>query len=233
MRFLLGTSVFDGGKPERQAMTQLWIENIERMDVKPTKVVMIGEGGANIPALCGDAVRLSGDLGHIHQHLDDGPKSHHGFTGWSASMLALAMLAYVDEADFIYKESDCVAFGPWVQALYRDCGNADWVFGPKMQSAPWMACAQSLFMVRHKAIPQFVMMFLQRGPENSRHMIGENRFVDMAGFYYPHEFNPALRTAYLSFGVDRERPIPWDAPVFYFQQPTAAELASARKRNLI
>lgn len=233
MRFLLGTSFFDGGKPERQDTARLWVENIARMDVKPTKIVAIGEGGARVPSFWGDVVRLTGDLGHIHQHLDNGPKSHHAFTGWSASVLALAMLAYIDEADFVYRESDCLAFGPWVTRLYRDCGDKSWVFGPKMTAAPWMACAQSLFMVRHRAIPDFVRMFLSNGPENSRHMIGETRFVKMAQFRYPSEFTPELPAAYLSFGVDRMRPIPWDAPVFYFQQPTPAELEEAKRRNLI
>lgn len=224
MRFLLGTSVFDGGKPERQAVTRLWVENIARMDVKPSRVVVIGEGGAKIPSFLGDAVRLTGDLGHIHAHLDNGPKSHHAFTGWSASVLALAMLAYIDESDFIYRESDCLAFGPWVARMYRDCGNAGWVFGPKMTSAPWMACAQSLFLVKHGTIPHFVEQFLKRGDERERNRIGETRFVDM---------EKAIPAARLSFGVDRMRPIPWDDEVWYFQQPTPAELEEAKRRNLI
>lgn len=224
MRFLLGSSFFDGGKPERQAMAQHWINNVARMDVKPNKIVVIGEGGAKIPALWGDVIRLTGDLGHVHQHLDGGPKSHHDFTGWSASVLALAMLAYIDEADFIYRESDCLAFGPWVTRMYRDCGDHGWVFGPKMTSAPWMACAQSLFLVKHATIPQFIRTFLLHGNENERNRIGETRFVKM------ETVMPAGR---LSFGVDRMRPIPWDDEVWYFQQPTAAELAEAKSRNLI
>lgn len=233
MRIFLGTSFFDGGKPERQAMAKLWVENVARMDVKPTKIVAIGEGNAVVPALWGDVVRLTGNLGHIHQHLDNGPKSHHAFTGWSASVMALAWLSYIDESDFLYRESDCLAFGPWVTRMYRDLGNADWVFGPKMKSAPWMACAQSLFLVRHKAIPDFVYRFLSYGPENHRDNIGETRFVKMAKFTYPHEFTPALPAAYLSFGCDRERPIPWDDDCFYAQQWTPAELEEAKRRNLI
>lgn len=224
MRFLLGTSFFDGGKPERQAMARLWVENIARMDVKPTKIVAIGEGGARVPSFWGDVVRLTGDLGHIHQHLDGGPKAHHAFTGWSASVMALAMLAYIDEADFVYRESDCLAFGPWVTRLYRDCGDRGWVFGPKMTAAPWMACAQSIFLVKHATIPWFVRTFLAEGPENDRERIGETRFVRM------ERGMPAAR---LSFGVDRMRPIPWDDEVFYFQQPTRDDIAEANRRGLI
>jgi hypothetical protein len=229
MRFLLGTSVFDGGKQERRDMTVLWERNNRLMDMKPTRTVVISEGNSRVPSMgfATDVVRLTGDLGHVHQHIDNGPKSHHAFTGWSASMLALAMLAYVDEADFIYKESDCLAFGPWVWKIYSDLGNADWVFGPKMTAAPWMACAQSLFLVRHRFIPAFVRLFLSFGPEDDRSRIGETRFVEMA------RKMPREETAYLSFGVDRMRPIPWGAPVWYCQQWTAEELAEARRRNII
>lgn len=226
MRFLLGTSVFDGGKPERQEMTRLWQENLRTMDVAPSRVVIIAEGGSKVPHIAAgiDVVRLTGDLGHIHAHLDNGPKSHHAFTGWSASVLALAMLAYIDESDLVYRESDCLAFGPWVSRMYCDCGDAGWAFGPKMTSAPWMACAQSLFLVRHGTIPHFVEQFLKRGDERDRSRIGESRFVDMAR---------SIPAARLSFGVDRMKPIPWDDEVFYFQQPAPDELAEAKRRNLI
>lgn len=235
MRFLLGSSFFFGASTFKREVFELWCENMEHVAKRASRTVMIYEGGSTPPFFptWAESVRLNGDLGHIHQHLDNGPKSHHAFTGWSASVMALAMLAYLDESDFVYVESDCFPFGPWVDRMYADCGDKAWVFGPKMTSAPWMACAQSLFMVRHKAIPDFVRMFLSNGPENSRHLIGETRFVKMAEFRYPSEFHPVLPAAYLSFGVDRMRPIPWDEPVMYFQQPTPAELAEAKRRNLL
>jgi hypothetical protein len=227
MRFLLGTSVFHGGKADRVEMTRLWVRNIARMDVLPIRTVVIGEGDARLPNLSWEGietVRLPGDLGHIHHHLDGGPKCHHAFTGWSASVLALAMMAYISEADFIYRESDCLAFGPWVARIYSDCGDKGWVFGPKMNSAPWMACCQSLFLVRHRTIPWFVQRFLSMGAEDNRDRVGEIRFVRMA------QEVPAGK---LSFGVDRMRPIPWTDPVFYFQQYTPAEIEEARTRGLI
>lgn len=228
MRFLLGSSVFHDNKPERVEMTKLWLENMRRMDVQPERTVIIAEGDSFVFVPPNNdkisVVRLSGDLGHIHQHLDNGPKSHHAYTGWSASVLSLAMLAYVNETDFVYKESDCLAFGPWVQRMYRDLGDNNWAFGPKMTSAPFMACQQSLFLVRHRAIPTFVRLFLQHGPENNRASIGENRFMRMA---------VEMKPSFLSFGVDRMRPIPWGDEVYYFQQPNPEELTEAKRRNLI
>lgn len=233
MRFLIGSSFFSGKSDpavhwERALM---WAQNTAKADVQPTRTVVILEGGTKFPgpnvtsaSWRTDVIRLTGDLGHVHDHLDHGPKSHLDFTGWSASMLALAMTAYVDEADFIYKESDCFAFGPWVKQIYQDCGDRGWVFGPKMTSAPWMACAQSFFLVKHKTIPRFVEEFLKHGPENRREKIGEMRFVEMSR---------VIAASHLSFGVDRMRPIPWDDKVYYFQQPTAADIEEAQRRHLI
>lgn len=229
MRWLLGSSFYDrgkGGPSLRREFAAIWAENNARADVKPTRTVVISEGGSKMPNVgwATDVVRLTGDLGHCHD-LIEGRKPHE-FSGWSATMLAAALMAYTDEADFIYKESDCLAFGPWVKQIYDDLGTGDIVFGGKMTSPPWMPCAQSLFLVRHKAIPMFVRTYLALGGDNNRTNLGEHKFVKLASTF-------PMKVRHLSFGVDRERPIPWNAPVFYFQQPTIAEIDEARTRGLI
>jgi hypothetical protein len=229
MRFLLGSSYFDrgkGGAEFRRELATIWSENNSRADVAPTRTVIISEAGSKRPAVgwATDVVRLTGDLGHCHD-LIEGRKPHE-FAGWSATMCALAMTAYADEADFLYKEEDCLAFGPWVKRIYDDLGSGDIVFGGKMKSAPWMPCAQSLFLVRHRAIPLFVRTYLGLGGDNNKNTLGEAKFARLASMF-------PMKVRYLSFGVDRERPIPWDDPVFYFQQPTAAELEEASRRGLI
>lgn len=224
MRFLLGSSFFSN-TPFKREVDAAWHHNLQRMDVRPASMVSIWEGGLwNHWDFRGrtQEVNLTGDLGHIGAHLNNS-KPHH-LTGWSASMCALAMLAYVDEADFIYKESDCLAFGPWVPKMYEDIGDGEFLFGPPMTSAPWMSCAQSLFMVKHHFIPAFVSTYLSLGPDRAH--LGEDKFIHVANCY------PNL-TRKLSFGVDRMRPIPWDDKVFYFQQPTPEELAECYNRNLL
>lgn len=225
MRFLLGTSVFDGGKAKGRGFAEAWVSNLQLLDERPSRTVMILEGGSFEPGVFdGDLIHLTGDLGHVHDHLE-GRKSYE-FTGWSASMLALAMTAYVDCADFLYKESDCIAWGPWVKQMYADLGDGKIIFGPKMIAEPWMACAQSLFLVRHDWIPTFVQFYLSLGKDGQIGNLGEDKFKKMKQ-RFPRECRE------LSFGVDRMRPIPWDDEVGYFQQPTDAELAEARRRNLI
>lgn len=226
MKFLLGSSYFTGGNPDRIAFSRHWAENMEHMDIRPSRTVIICEGGSfdiMTPYHC-DLIHLEGDLGHIGAHLNGSKK--HDFTGWSASMCALAMLAYIDEADFLYKESDCLAFGPWVSRMYQDLGDGMIVFGAAHKGPPWQPCSQSLFLVRHAFIPLFVSLYLALGPDGKQGNMGEHKFVNIASRMKGQDRR-------LSFGVDRERPIPWNDDVFYFQQPAAADLEEARRRKLI
>ena len=93
-----------------------------------------------------------------------------------------------------------------------------------MESTPYMACSQSTFLVRHGYIPKFVSDYLAL--PDDKDMLPENKFVAM------EEKNPA-DYARLSFGVDRERPIPWDDPVWYCQQWTNDELMEFMRRGLV
>lgn len=230
MRFLIGSSYFDQGKngPDfRREFAAIWAENVGKAMPRPSRVVVISEGGSRRPSVGWgtDVVRLTGDCGHCDQ-LVKGERDNE-FSGWSASMCALAMLAYTDMADFVYFEEDCLAFGDWVGQLYRDLGDGDLAFGAKMRGAPWMPAAQSLFIVRHRFIPMFVSTYLGLGGERDASNLGEHKFVKLE-----QRFGPK-RVRRLTFGVDRERPIPWGAKVFYAQQWTAAELAEARRQGLI
>lgn len=220
MNFMLGTSFFF--KPNNgHEMCELWHKNIPK---SAAKVVTIYEGGCEPPIIHPnvEVVRLAGDLGHIGAHMN-GSKDYH-LTGWSASVCALAMLAHTGGYDLIFKESDALAFGPWDEQIYKDGHEAGLVFGPKMNSAPWMACAQSIFLIKHYFIPAFVSVYLSLPPD--REMLGEDKFCFVEN-RYPHLCKR------MSFGVDRCRPIPWDSSVFYFQQPSKDEINEAKRRGLI
>jgi hypothetical protein len=223
MRYLIGTSFFLN-TDFKLKVHDFWYKNIRPKVKKREEILAIYEGGFFPDRYVNPdgEVLLNGDLGHIGAHLN-GSKPFH-LTGWSASVCALAMLAYIDESDFIYVESDCFPFGPWIDRLYKDAEGAEFVFGPKMTSAPWMSCAQSLFLVKHSFIPAFVSVYLSLPAD--RDMLGEDKFVHIEARY------PQL-TKRLSFGVDRMRPIPWNDEVFYFQQPTQQELDEAIRRGLL
>lgn len=232
MRFLIGTSFFDSGKGGtefRRELLEHWKTTVLRLDVLPTRALIVCENDSVPPFESRgggfECVMLPGDLGHVGAHLNGSKK--HEFTGWSASMLLLAMAAYTAECDFIYQESDCLTFGPIIKRTYDDLGEACMVFGRKMTSAPWQPCAQSWFLVRHSFIPTFVSTYLRLGRDGDPRFLGEQKFVRIE-----ERFGGSL-VRRLSFGVDRERPIPWEDSVFYFQQPSVEEIAEAKTRGLL
>lgn len=232
MRMLIGSSYFDGGKqgPEfRRAFVPIWQANVALAIKKhpPTRIVVISEAGSKRPGCyyATDVVRLSGDLGHCEQ-LVKGERTNE-WSGWSISMCALALMAHADMADFLYWEEDCLVFGDAIGQAYRDLGDGDIVFGRKMTSAPWQPCSQSFFIVRHAFIPTFVAMYLGMGGERNRHNLGEAKFCRIENTIGPK------RAKRLSFPCDRERPIPWDAPVWHCQQWTPGELAELAERERI
>jgi hypothetical protein len=230
IRFLIGSSFFDRGKfgtPYRREFARQWSASIKRLSPAPSRVVIIAEGASKRPD-CGDGfdvLTLTGDLGHCGQHLN-GSKLHE-FTGWSASMLAGAMLAYTDESDFVYVEEDCLIFGPAVRAMYADLGDGCLIFGRKHQSHPWMSCSQSLFLVKHAFIPTFVSTYLRMGKDGKLGNLGEEKFVKMQ-----EQFGPSIVRQF-TFGYDRERPVNYDDPVFYMQQISPEELTELQNRKLI
>lgn len=230
MRWMCGSSFFDGGKngPEfRREFARIWSANVAEANPPPTRVVVISEGGSQRPD-CGidtDVVKLTGDCGHCEQ-LVKGERDNE-FSGWSASVCALAMLAYSDMANLIFVEEDCLCFGDWVGQLHRDMGDGDMAFGAKMKGPPWMPCSQSLFIVRHSFLPTFVSTYLSYGGERDRNNLGETKFVRLE-----KQFG-SKRIRRHSLPCDRERPISWDAPAWHCQQWTPHELNEARARNLI
>lgn len=173
----------------------------------------------------GDIVKLSGNLGHVGDLLNSTKK--YDFCGWSSSVMALAMIAYAGEADLIYKEQDCLAFGPWIDQMYADMGDGDMVFGRKMTSAPWMECAQSLFLIRHSFIPHFVWQYLGQGKDGDLSNLPETKFSKIEGMNEPG------RIRRLSFGYDRERPINFDDKVWYGQKFTPQEFEELKRRKMI
>ncbi len=182
------------------------------------------EVGTRNPLYQGNNIALANNLGHVGDLLNN--SKPHEMCGWSAAVLALAMVAYCNETDMLYKEQDCLAFGPWVEQMYKDIGTKGMVFGRKMVNAPYMPCAQSLFLIRHHFIPEFVRRYIELGPERTADNLPEHKFAKLEELWPQHY-------ARLSFGYDRERPINFDDPVWYAQKLTAPELEEIKRRNLL
>ena len=170
-------------------------------------------------------ISLPNNLGHV-AHLLNGKNVE--FCGWSAVMISLAMLAYTNECDFVYKEQDCLCFGPVIETMENELGSAGMIFGNCLypDGVHRMPAAQSLFMVRHGFIPEFVRRYLGMGKDGDPNNLPEHKFKRL-------EDETPDKVKRFSFGVDRGRPLPIGAPVWYAQQLTDEELEMLRNANLI
>lgn len=164
-----------------------------------------------------NVLRVPGDLGH-YSHIINGEKLHY-WCGWTANMLTGAMIAYSAEMDFVYKEQDCLAFGPWLDRMYEEIGGAQCIFG----ELPGFPCAQSLFLVRHAFIPEFCSNWFKYGSDK---ILPEWKMHKM------QLDHPDLFTRF-SFGYDRARPFNLEDEVFYVQHLSLDELEILKNANLI
>lgn len=198
-----------------------WYKNTLRFS-EPKRITVLSDSKSILPFKTGLILdlNLDGNLGHFMQ-LVSGEKQYL-INGWSGTIVTLALIAYCDECDFIFKEQDCLAFGPWAEKMYDELGGAKAIWG----NCSFMPCEQSLFLVMHDQIPQFVQHYLDGPPQNRTGEFGEDKFKRMEGYH------PDLYKRF-SFGVGRDRPIVWDDPVFYFQQAKSEDVEEARKRGLL
>lgn len=231
MKYLLGTGAYRISKD----WARTWLENGHFEKSMAHSRVAISAGfmdrgdDLGVKALYEDYgysfITLSGNPGHVGDLLS-GAKPH-DFCGWSSAILALAMIAYCDESDLAYVEQDALVFGPWLERMYADMGDGDMVFGAKMTKPPYMACSQSLFLIRHRFIPEFVQRYIAMGKDGDPANLPETKFARL------EEQLGSERIKRLSFGVDRERPIPFDDEVFFAQKWTQEEIDEAKRRGLL
>lgn len=233
MKYLLGCGYYHPA-PAADTFLALWAATLERYaDPFPDKTVILSVGSSwrinhadAVPFA--DVVPLPGNLGHVHQLIGkQSPAKPHAFCGWSMGFLTLAMIAYNAELDFVYLEQDCLAIGPWVERIFQDMGDGDMAFGGLMKRPPYMPCAQALVVVRHRFIPEMVAAYLSLGTDANERNLPEHKFAAFRGKF------GTKRIRDLSFGCDRERPIPMDDEVFYVQKLTPHEVAELRRNGRI
>ena len=157
---------------------------------------------------------MLGNLGHYSDILE-GRKAH-AFSGAGAAILTLAMVAYCDESDFIYKEQDALCFGNWVEHLYNSAGHG-WGCMGDYDPIP---SGTALMLFRHEFIPSIVRSYIDMGPENSN-----QRMVE-------HKYSEILSNRY-SMGYDKRRPVNFNDETFWIQQPNKSDIEELKKRKLL
>lgn len=221
--------------PQNQEQFSRWLYCLKRhASPVPERVYVLGVGGArpneaNMKYAKDVGIDLrvittEGNPGHVGQLLSG--EKNHLIGGWSAGIITLAMLAYNDELDFVYAESDVLNFGPWVEWLFGDLGdNGMMTFGAEMSRAPFMACSQSLVLIKHGYIVDFVGRYVGHGPETQVAHLPESAWQRM------RDDDGRIRR---SFWVDdRCRPIRWDQSSVSAQKLTKDELDEAKRRGLL
>jgi hypothetical protein len=215
MKYIIGTGYHY--KSEWDAsFFEIWKKNTEKYSKNYYCV------STTTPAPCENNVFTKNNVGHVGDLISN---NQPGLCGWSASVLALSMIAYNCGADFIYKESDCLWFGDIITKMYEDLGDKKMVMGRGMTSHPHMPCSQSTFLVKHSFILDFIQSYLSL-PRDDKDYLPEHKFA-----FLPLLFPDSISV--FSFGIDRERPIIWDEDVWFCQQWTENELNEAKQKNLI
>ena len=223
--YIIGSGYFSRGKlTDAEGFYRVWWKNKMRFS-QPKRIIIIAHGGCyaspTVMRECpADWIHLDGDLGHIHQ-LVRGEKPFN-YSGFTMTLLTLALLAYQDECDLFFCEQDMLAFGPWPATIYGECGDAKVCYG----TGQMMPAFQSLMLIKHEYIPQFVHNYLGAGIERSKENEGEQKHARLAK-EHPNDY----RT--FSFPFDRDRPLDLSLPVFYAQQLTAEELTMLKNSGLL
>jgi hypothetical protein len=221
-RYVIGSGYFSGGKIDPREQAEMWVENTRR-HFSPQHIFVVAQERTDFPVQSGiSVITCPGNPGHVHNLLGIWqPMKPHAFGGWSSSILALAMIAYSSECDFIYKEGDCFAFGDCATAMYQASYGKGAVWGKYDR----MPCAQSLFLVKHPTIPDFVRDYLSLGNDRDKHNLPEHKFSKML-MRWPSRYGQ------FSFGYDRARPnqglSACHDSAWYVQQLDADEIAELK-----
>lgn len=200
----------------------IWLKNVGERDVVIVENTdaMLGRE-LNPDELPGNVrvIRVNKNKGHV---LDFLGKSEPQLCGWSLSWIQPALTAYAEDRDFLYQESDCLAFGNWEAQILSEmeAGNLKMAFGV----GTVCASEQSLFYIRHDFILTAIQKYLAI-PRSDGELLPEDKMWLMARLH--------RHIGTHSVGPGRSRPIDFEAKTFSAQKFTDEEMAELRARKMI
>jgi len=217
MNFVIGTGYFDNGNGSEKFF-ETWMKNTLKYS-DPYDVVVVNADSKPLEHLGGTWLNMGHNYGHV-KNMDKTEK----FGGWWLGFMTAAMIAYHHKKDFIYKEQDCLAFGPWVKHLYDEAqqqgaGVIVGRFDHKYK------IEQSLVLVKRKAILGLIHQYLAINASDICPR-PELKFLTIM-----QKWPKAM--AFMHMGCGRNRPIPYNASCFYAQKLSKAEMDNLRARGLI
>lgn len=211
------------GDKEKVRFLEIWLRNTSRQ-CDPADIFILNVSDRPLGLDVGNWINVGHNLGHVGDLDLRSPDRRLQLGGWAAGYMLGALIAYSREADFIYKEQDCLAFGPWVDRMYQelDSTNAKMLVG---RFDHHLQIEQSLTIVKHEFITTLVREYLAI-PTDDSDLRPELKFLRIMEKHSEH-------IRFLSFGFGRNRPLDLDAPVFYCQHLTNTDLEAMKKRGLI
>ena len=195
----------------------IWVRNT--LTINPRRIYVVNGGGTPIKDTRCEWINAD-NLGR-NTTMPRGQQ----LSGWSASFVMGCLLAYHNNADLVFKEQDCLAFGRWLERFRDEIGNAGAISGHANTSGAATGLnAQSLVLVKYDFLLPFACAYLSI-QEPCSVVMSEQKFDRVAAL--------TGRLARTTMGHDRSRPIDYDTLPFYAQQLTAEEMAELRVRKLI
>lgn len=192
---------------------EIWYKNTRKYIGENISIYILGPDKPNLK----DKQNIyslieSENLGHFGDLLTG--KKNNYLIGYTASAIYGMMHAYILGKDFVYKEQDCLAFGDYIQEMYKTSGKKSVVLGTnKVQ-----ACSTALHLIRREAIPLAIKTICE---EPDVKCITEKKYSRM------------INAIMYSFGYDRDRPFNAKDKIFYIQQIKKHELEILKNENLI
>lgn len=206
-----------------------WQNTIQNCD--PYEIIILNAASPNLPAQKkGTWIDLKNNLGHVHDMETTGQTLQLG--GWSMSFLLGALFAYNNHSDFVMKGQSCLAFGPWVEAMYQEMDTKNLMMLVGRTTANHYGIEQGLMILRHEFIIPFISMYMglaypEGGSGNLQIMQPENKFLVML------QHGLGSQCGFLPFGYGKMRPINFNDPVFYIQRVGPKDLADLSAHGLI
>lgn len=203
----------------RRSFFDLWLKNTGDSDIVVIDNNEVTPLAVDNPRV--RVIRINHNLGSIESHIG---KFRPHLLGFSAGWIIGAMIAYSENRDMLYKEQDCLWFGPALQEIVRRAESTDMLvqMGYAVSAPARVECC--LFWVRHGFITEFIVKYMEQS-QGDGVKTPEEKFNHIAG--------SDNRIAPLGFGVGRDRPLPSDHPVWYAQKITADEVEDLKRRGLL
>ena len=218
---LIGTGFYASAEDYENKLRflDIWLKNTPNQDIVIVDNSVRPLQLENQPRV--RVVRLNNNKGHADTFKG---QFRPQLLGVSICWLIGALIAYNEDRDFIYKEQDALCFGPWIEELYKRAGFYKLVvqMGYALCTPARVECC--LFWVDYDYIIELICKYTEIS-EGDGKTTPEEKF--------DHVSRLDRRIAPISFGVGRDRPLPYDEPIWYGQRFTKEELEVLRERKLI